>query len=109
MNRGRGSCFLLKISFQQKCSVFSGFSLTLCGFDPQTLSEGKKKKVWPNFQVHLLVRDTGWGRVRGDRWDAVVKRAIATSGCARERWQSTRSDEEPGPEQLCAGLRSALL
>ncbi|KAK4825448.1 hypothetical protein QYF61_027603 [Mycteria americana] len=35
--------------------------------------------------VPLLVRDTELGRVRGHYWDAVVRRDIATFGCAREQ------------------------
>lgn len=74
----RGSFFLLKFSVAQECSVFSGSSLGLCGFDQQAFSEGEK---WPFFQVPVLVRDTGAGRVKGDGWDAVVRRDIATQLC----------------------------
>lgn len=104
---------MLKVSVTEKSSVFSGFSHFLCGFDPHAFSEGENKKVWPNFQVPLLVQDTGPGRLRGHYWDAVVKRDIATFGCAREQWQSTSCAEEPGPEQLesqaqfCSSLKAA--
>lgn len=103
---GRESCFLLKISVIQKCSVFSGSSLFLCGFDPQAFSEQKKRKVWPNLPVPLLVRDTELGRVRRHYWDAAVKRNIAVPGSRSRAPAVLRS---LALSSLCARLRSMLL
>lgn len=109
-NWGRGNCSLLKTSFAQKCSVFSGSNLTLCSFHPQAFSEGKKPKRLASFTGPSASEGH---RTRKGEVDAVVKRDIATFVCAKEQWWRTSCAEEPGPEQLvcqapiCAALKAA--
>lgn len=88
----RGSFFLLKFSVAQECSVFSGSSLGLCGFDQQAFSEGEKMAFFPGPCVTEGHRSRkskgGWMGCSGEEGHchpAVLRSLALRSLCARPK------------------------